>query len=103
MQRNAQYPLSVTIERIKQWKSSGQKFQVEYECARFEVRTGPEYRCQYILPDTGETFTLVNPDGENREDHARLLRDRLGVIRHHRQYGDGRDLLFDQDLEVYLV
>lgn len=103
MPKIGQIPPSVTIERISQWKSSGQKFSVEYEFARFDDESGPEYRCCYTLLETGEKFTLAHDNQRGLKESSRLLRDRMGVIQHHRRYGDGRDVLFDQDLEVYLM
>lgn len=92
----------VTVEAVRQWRSKGTEFFCRYDLVEFNANGAPVYNCVYLVG--GEEKILVpekaRSDGTIQE---RKLTFFPGLFNLHRKFGDGTQLLVQDDYTLVTV
>ncbi len=84
----------ITINGVRSLLKSNQEFHCRYDLV--EMTNGhPSYQCIYIID--GKENVLIRSILTDRGVQPRVFKFWPGFWRHHREYGDGSDILVDKD------
>lgn len=89
----------ITIDGVKDLIGSGVDFRCRYELVGFTDDGKPRYQCVYLREGEPEAVLVSTRFGPYGPD-ARLFNIWPGLFKHHHEFGDGHDLLFDRDYNI---
>ncbi len=92
----------VTVEAVRQWRAKDVEFFCRYDLVEFNANGAPVYNCVYIVG--GEEKILV-PEKARRDGtvQERKLTFFPGLFNLHQKFGDGTQLLVQDDYTLYTV
>lgn len=84
----------LTLEDVRDLISQGTPFDVRYDLIRSGDDAQPRYQCSYVVQEGAETvhYTLVRYKPGVHGPEPRVFSLWPGLVRHHREFGDGTDL-----------
>ena len=96
----------ILVEDVRDLISQGTPFRVRYDLVGNGRDGQPRYQCVYLVEEDGETvhYTLIRRQPGPYGVQPREFNLYPGLVRHHRDYGDGSRLsLSARDWTIRLV
>lgn len=92
----------ISIDGVMKLKKENATFQCRYEFHDFGRSNSPRYTCTYILPN-GSEEVLISMRFAEGGVQERLFALWPGLFKHHRQYGDGSQIVLHDDNRISTV